>query len=297
MLPLTGAPRILPVTGETYLKIVWKRITRQASWTKPRKFWAWYSQRTRMRCCHWIQAKKRSTSQRHVHVAAQPSSILRRRLRGAVGPVRRDHLGCRRGATLRPTDRCRRRDRLDQILWFGFDHVEIEAELHQADFVMVRGVRADRERQSVAIHYRHDFHAFSALCRPDLGAATFRHDKRRIDEAFFFIQRTPIAKFVGNVRQRATQDLIPAPGLKAPMHGFVVRIALRQHVPLRTSVQYPKDVFKHQTRRYRFASSSPVRNVLLRKMMPDPPPLLVSQPESFLPYSRSTTVNNFEIGF
>jgi hypothetical protein len=41
-----------------------KRITRQASWTKPRKFRAWYSQRTRMRRCHWIQAKKRSTSQR-----------------------------------------------------------------------------------------------------------------------------------------------------------------------------------------------------------------------------------------
>src|SRR5262249_11546326 len=29
-----------------------KRITRQASWTKPRKLWAWYSQRTRMRRCH-----------------------------------------------------------------------------------------------------------------------------------------------------------------------------------------------------------------------------------------------------
>src|ERR1700738_1964504 len=35
----------------------------------------------------------------------------------------------------------------DQILRLGFDHVEVEAELHQADFVMVRCVRADRERQ------------------------------------------------------------------------------------------------------------------------------------------------------
>jgi hypothetical protein len=43
-----------------------KRITRQASWTKPRKFWAWYSQRTRMRRCHCIQAKKRSTSHRRI---------------------------------------------------------------------------------------------------------------------------------------------------------------------------------------------------------------------------------------
>jgi hypothetical protein len=29
-----------------------KRITRQASWTKPRKLWAWYSQRMRIRRCH-----------------------------------------------------------------------------------------------------------------------------------------------------------------------------------------------------------------------------------------------------
>jgi hypothetical protein len=62
------------------------------------------------------------------------------------------------------------------------------------------------------------------------------------------------------------------------MHRFVVRIALRQHVPLRAGVEYPKDGFKHQTRRYRFAPRSPIRNVLLRKMMPDAPPLLVGQP-------------------
>src|SRR5258708_26260417 len=29
-----------------------KRMTRQASWTKPRKLWAWYSQRMRIRRCH-----------------------------------------------------------------------------------------------------------------------------------------------------------------------------------------------------------------------------------------------------
>src|SRR5262249_12428879 len=32
------------------------------------------------------------------------------------------------------------------------------------------------------------------------------------------------------------QNFIAAPGLKAPMAGFVVRIALRQHVPLRAGV-------------------------------------------------------------
>ena len=31
------------------------------------------------------------------------------------------------------------------------------------------------------------------------------------------------------------------------MHSFVVRIALRQHVPLRAGVQNPKHRFKNQT--------------------------------------------------
>src|SRR5580704_2681852 len=59
----------------------------------------------------------------------------------------------------------------NQVLWLGFDHVEVEAELHQADFVMVRRMRADRKRQSMAINNRHDFHAFSALRGSDLRAA------------------------------------------------------------------------------------------------------------------------------
>jgi len=32
----------------------------------------------------------------------------------------------------------------DQILRLGFDHVEVEAQLHQADFVMVGRMRAYR---------------------------------------------------------------------------------------------------------------------------------------------------------
>src|SRR5260370_10913266 len=31
-----------------------KRTMRQASWTKPRKLWAWYSQRMKIRRCHLI---------------------------------------------------------------------------------------------------------------------------------------------------------------------------------------------------------------------------------------------------
>jgi hypothetical protein len=53
----------------------------------------------------------------------------------------------------------------------------------------------------VALHYRHDFHAFSALCGSNFRSVTFRHNECRIDDAFFFIQRALIAKFVGNIRQ------------------------------------------------------------------------------------------------
>src|SRR5260370_34817649 len=42
------------------------------------------------------------------------------------------------------------------------------------------------------------------------------------------------AKLVGNVRQNPTQNLVAAPSVKTSMHSFVVQIALRQHVPLRT---------------------------------------------------------------
>jgi hypothetical protein len=67
--------------------------------------------------------------------------------------------------------------------------------------------------------------------------AAFRHNEGRVNEAFFFIECTSVAKFVGDIRQHSTQNFIAAPSLKAPMYGFVVRIALRQHVPLRTGVE------------------------------------------------------------
>ena len=62
------------------------------------------------------------------------------------------------------------------------------------------------------------------------------------------------------------------------MHSFVVRIALRQHVPLRTGVENPQHRFKDATCGNRFAARPSVSNVLLRKMIPDTFPLLVREP-------------------
>jgi hypothetical protein len=54
----------------------------------------------------------------------------------------------------------------------------------------------------MAINNRHDFHAFSAFRCPNLCPATLGHHERRVDEAFFFIQRTSVAKLVSNIRGR-----------------------------------------------------------------------------------------------
>src|SRR5262249_15988379 len=101
---------------------------------------------------------------------------------------------------------------------------------------------------------RHDFHAFSALRSSDFQPATLGHNEGCVDEAFFFVQCASIAKLVGDIRQHATQNLIAAPSLKAPMHSFVVRVVRGQHVPLRACVENPQ---------YEWASS---HHVALRPM-------------------------------
>src|SRR5262249_53215033 len=103
------------------------------------------------------------------------------------------------------------------------------------------------------------------------------HHERRVDEAFFFIQRTSGAKLVSNIRQQPPQNLIAAPGLKAPMYRFAAGIALRQHMPLRTCVEKPQDSYKNATCRDRLASGTTIGNVFLWKMIPDPLPLLVRE--------------------
>src|ERR1700745_87652 len=183
----------------------------------------------------------------------------------------------------------------DQILRLGLDHVEVETELNQTHFVVVGRMRTDRERQAMAVHNRHDFQALSALRRTDLCAAALGHRKGRVDETLFFIQRAALAKLVGDVGQNLAQNLVATPGLEAPMHSFVVRIALRQHVPLRTCVENPQYRFKHMTGRDRLASRTPIGNMLLRKMLPNALPLFVRQPNHFLLYSASASAENFEI--
>src|SRR5262249_9042150 len=87
-----------------------------------------------------------------------------------------------------------------------------------------------------------------------------------------------VAQLVGYIHQHSPQNFIGAPGLKAPMNGFVVRIALRLHVPLRAGVEYPQYSFENTSGRDRLASRTSIGDVLFRKMIPDALPLLVCQP-------------------
>lgn len=208
-------------------------------------------------------------------IPVQPAAVLGPGAH-AVGLVRRDHLdailtqvGIQRVTVAGVV--------ANQILRLRFDHVELEAQLHQRDLMMVRGMRADRQRQPVTIDNRRDFHAFSALGRRHLVAAAFGRGKGPVDEAFRFIRRVLLTQGVHEPCQRRAQDLVPTPLLEAAVDRLVVRIGPRKHVPLRAGIEDPQHRLKHAPRRNRLAPGSIGRTTLLRKVLPDQFTLLVAQ--------------------
>src|SRR2546430_14766227 len=125
----------------------------------------------------------------------------------------------------------------DQVLRLRFDHVELETQLHQRHFMVVRSVSTDRERQAMAIHNRPDFLAFSASRRSNFFATALRGCERGIDEAFRLIDLAFLAQRIRKIREYFAQNFLTAPLLEAPMNRLVVGVALRKHVPLRTGVR------------------------------------------------------------
>ena len=111
--------------------------------------------------------------------------------------------------------------------------------------------------------------------RVDFIASALGRGKHRIDEAFRFIDRTLIAKGVGKINEHIVQHLVATPVLKATMHGFVVRITLRQHVPLGTGVENPEDGVDEVSGGDWLAARSTGWNMFLRKMLPDAFPLII----------------------
>jgi hypothetical protein len=94
---------------------------------------------------------------------------------------------------------------------------------------------------------------------------------------FRLVDRAFLAQCIRKIREHLAQNFLAAPLLKAPMHGLLVRVALREHVPLRASVQDPQHRFQNSARRDRFATGTTVRNIFLRKVLANPLPLLIAQ--------------------
>ncbi len=75
---------------------------------------------------------------------------------------------------------------------------------------MICCMRADRKRQSVAIDYRHDFHAFSAFGEPDFCSAAFGHDEGCVDEAFPLVQDASLLReeSLAQINQNTPQNVV-----------------------------------------------------------------------------------------
>ena len=109
----------------------------------------------------------------------------------------------------------------------------------------------------------------AASSRPNLLAAALRRFERCIDVALGFVNRNLVAKSIRQVRECRADHFVATPLLEAAMQRLLVWVVLREHVPLCTRVQDPQHRVEKLARRNRLAARAIVRNVLLRKMLPD----------------------------
>jgi len=172
----------------------------------------------RIRRCHCIQAKKRSTSQRRSSGLtfgdlAWPACF------GCPDAVRSSR--CRLGATPRPGDRCRRRShRSSSPAW----------------------LRSCRSRNIAAPGGLRDGWPHGGNPWRSTIAMIFMPFPR-----FVAPISAPPPLAITNVASMKHSSSSNAPLSRSPMYRFVVGIALRQHMPLRTCVEKPQDCFKNAT--------------------------------------------------
>jgi len=163
------------------------------------------------------------------------------------------------------------------MLRFGFEHVKVETQLQQGDFMMIRRMRTDGERKPMAIHNRQDFHAFAAFGEADSLTAALRGLKGGIDETLAFVDCPFVPQRIRQLGEDVPQHLALTPLLKPAMHCFLVRIALRQEMPLGAGVQNPEHGLQDRSGRHGFAAGMAVRDVLFREVLPNSFPLVVTQ--------------------
>ena len=131
----------------------------------------------------------------------------------------------------------------------------------------------------MAIHNRQNLHALAAFRKADRIAPALRGGKGGIDEALAFVDRAFIPQRIGQLGEDLVQHFPLTPLLEPPMDGFVIRIALREQVPLRPRVQHPEPGVQDRSGGHRFASGAAIRNVFFGEMLPNSVPLIVAQTE------------------
>ena len=140
-----------------------------------------------------LQPRKEPFNEPAALIAPQAAAVLG--LEFSIGAMRRDHLHpLLLQVVIEPIAVIR--FVANQMLRLGLQHVEVETELHQRDFMMIRRMRAHRERQAMAIHNRQDLDAFAAPGRTNFVAAAFGRGKRRIDEALALVNVAPSSRSV-----------------------------------------------------------------------------------------------------
>jgi hypothetical protein len=92
------------------------------------------------------------------------------------------------------------------------------------------------------------FTPFPHRVGPISSPPTFGRSEGSVDETLRLIDLGGFAKLVSKIGQCTAQHFVLAPQLKAAMHGFIVRITLRKHVPLRTGIENPQHGFQHLAR-------------------------------------------------
>ena len=190
--------------------------------------------------------------------------------------MRRDHLhaplpqrGVQRIAVVRLVpDQVRRRVLRER---------QVQRQLHQRRLVRVRRMRAQRQRKPATVHDRHDLHALARLGLPHAR-------RRRPSPARTTASRTPpsrrtapLLRLARQVLEHRIEHARPYPGLKSPVNGLLVRIALRKKAPLRAGVQNPKHRLEDAPGRHHRPPTPSLRLGFLGKAVANPLPLLVAQ--------------------
>lgn len=127
----------------------------------------------------------------------------------------------------------------NQLLGLCLDHIKLKRQLHKGYLMMIRRMRSHRDRKAVSIYNSHYFHALATLCLADPTATALGRTEHRIDETLPLVYVSLLAQRIGQIGQNIAKHVASAPLLKPSMNRLVVRITLRQHVPLCPRVQNP----------------------------------------------------------